>query len=207
VMPAPAVVPSGPPADAAGSAHAPSPTSGATPGAIRVSPMRGGGTTHQPTAAPGPPAAPGATSAPGPSAGPPRPSEPLSSAPSPSDLATLAPEREEPPLPDEARDVAARASAAPTTPLEASDTGILSVRFTRGAETSRIVLAMEELRAVFRDRPGATRVIFHIPSTAGGTLPMEVRGGVAYDVELLAEVQRRLGEGLVRLELSGPRAG
>ena len=66
---------------------------------------------------------------------------------------------------------------------------------------------MEELRAVFRDRPGATRVIFHIPGTAGGTLPMEVRGGVAYDVELLAEVQRRLGEGLVRLELSGPRAG
>jgi hypothetical protein len=31
---------------------------------------------------------------------------------------------------------------------------------------------------------------------------MEVRGGVAYDAELLAEVQRRLGEGLVRLEFS-----
>ena len=33
---------------------------------------------------------------------------------------------------------------------------------------------------------------------------MELRVGVAYDAELLAEVQRRLGEGLVRLELSGP---
>jgi hypothetical protein len=32
-----------------------------------------------------------------------------------------------------------------------------------------------------------------------------VRGGVAYDAELLAEVTRRLGEGLVRLDLSTPR--
>jgi hypothetical protein len=124
--------------------------------------------------------------------------------PAPSDLATLAPEREEPPLPDEARDVAARAAAAPTTPLEAPDMGILNVRFTRGAETSRIVLAMEELRAVFKQRPGATRVVFHVPVTGASARPMEVRSGVAYDTELLAEVQRRLGEGLVRLELSGP---
>jgi len=33
---------------------------------------------------------------------------------------------------------------------------------------------------------------------------MEVRGGAAYDAELLAEVRRRLGEGLVHLELSTP---
>jgi hypothetical protein len=63
---------------------------------------------------------------------------------------------------------------------------------------------MEELKAVFKDRPGATRVIFHIPGAGGSALPMELRVGVAYDAELLAEVQRRLGEGLVRLELSGP---
>jgi hypothetical protein len=31
---------------------------------------------------------------------------------------------------------------------------------------------------------------------------MEVRSGVAYDAELLAEVRRRLGEGLVHLEVS-----
>jgi hypothetical protein len=120
-------------------------------------------------------------------------------------MAALAPEREEPPLPDEARAVAARASAAPTAPLEAPVSGILNVRFTRGADTARIVLAMEELRAMLKGRPGATRVVFHLPQTGGATLPMEVRGGVAYDAELLAEVTRRLGEGLVRLDLSTPR--
>src|ERR1035437_2158642 len=176
-------------------APAPAPPAGPSAAAVavpvRVSPVRGAAVTP-------------AEATPATYTGPPRPSEPLSSAPSPSDLATLAPEREEPPLPDEARDVAARASAAPTTPLEAPESGILNVRFTRGAETSRIVLAMEELRAVFKDRPGATRVIFHIPGAGGSALPMELRAGVAYDVELLAEVQRRLGEGLVRLELSGP---
>jgi hypothetical protein len=31
---------------------------------------------------------------------------------------------------------------------------------------------------------------------------MEVRGRVAYDSELLAEVSRRLGEGLVHLDLT-----
>jgi len=50
-------------------------------------------------------------------------------------------------------------------------------------------------------------VVFHIPAPGGGTLPLEIRSGVAYDAELLAEVHRRLGEGLVRLELSiGGRA-
>jgi len=156
---------------------------------IRISPIRSAAVTP-------------AEATPATYTGPSRPSEPLSAVPAPSDMDTLAPEREEPPLPDEARDVAARASAAPTTPLEAPEWGILNVRFTRGAETSRIVLAMEELRAVFKDRPGATRVIFHIPGAGGSALPMELRAGVAYDVELLAEVQRRLGEGLVRLELS-----
>jgi hypothetical protein len=117
-------------------------------------------------------------------------------------MAALAPEREEPPLPDEARAVAARASNAPTAPLEAPVSGILNVRFTRGAETARIVLAMEELRAMLKERPGATRVVFHLPGPGSSTLPMEVRSGVAYDAELLADVQRRLGEGLVRLELS-----
>jgi hypothetical protein len=130
------------------------------------------------------------------------PSEPLSAPPEPDDFATFAPDREEPPLPDEARAVAARASSAPTAPLEAPEAGVLQVRFTRGAETSRIVWAMEELRAMLKERPGATRVVFNLPGPGGGTLPMEVRGGVAYDAELLAEVQRRLGEGLVRLELS-----
>jgi DNA polymerase-3 subunit alpha len=175
---------------------------------MRVSPLRGGGVTPFPTPAPGSAAgrAPTAPAAPLPPtsglAVETLPAEPLASAPAPDDMAALSPEREEPPLPDEARAVAARASAAPTTPLEAPASGILNVRFTRGADTARIVLAMEELRAMLKERPGATRVVFHLPGPGGATLPMEVRGGVAYDAELLAEVRRRLGEGLVRLELS-----
>jgi hypothetical protein len=54
-----------------------------------------------------------------------------------------------------------------------------------------------------RDRPGATRVVIYVPATGGGqALPMELRAGVAYDAELLAEVRRRLGEGLVDLRLA-----
>jgi hypothetical protein len=144
----------------------------------------------------------GGPAAPGPAAPAPTAPDPISAAPDSRDLATFAPEREEPPLPDEAQAAAARASSAPTAPLEAPDSGILNVRFTRGADTSRIVLAMEELRAVLKERPGATRVVFHIPGERGATSPMEVRGRVAYDAELLAEVRRRLGEGLVHLDLA-----
>jgi hypothetical protein len=162
---------------------------------IRVSPLRGGGVTPFPATTPD---ARGA----GMPAVEPAASEPLAFDPAPDDLAAFAPEREEPPLPEEARAVAARASAAPTVPLEAPLSGILNVRFTRGADAARIVLAMEELRAMLRARPGSTRVVFHLPGPGGATLPMEVRSMVAYDAELLAEVQRRLGEGLVRLELS-----
>jgi hypothetical protein len=61
---------------------------------------------------------------------------------------------------------------------------------------------MQELRAVLKAHPGATRVVFHVPQPNGETFPMEVRFAVAYDAELVAEVQRRLGEGLVRLEIA-----
>jgi DNA polymerase-3 subunit alpha len=175
------------------------------PPAVRVSPLRGGGVTPMPASGPAPASHVLAVPEPADLAPPGLahlPDEPLSSLPAPEDLVSLAPDREEPPLPDEARAVAARASAAPTVPLEAPASGILNVRFTRGADTGRIVTAMEELRAMLKERPGATRVVFHIPQQGGATLPLEVRGGVAYDAELLAEAQRRLGEGLVRLDLS-----
>ena len=192
---------------AAASAQAADPARAASPATprFRVSPLRGGGVTPWPapaattgaaTATTGAATAAGATTAPA------APMEPIGSVPAPDDFATFAPEREEPPLPDEAQAAAVRVSGAPTEPREAPQAGVLNVRFTRGADTARIVLAMEELRAVFRNWPGATRVVFHIPAEKGATLPMEVRGGVAYDSELLAEVRRRLGEGLVRLEVS-----
>ena len=62
---------------------------------------------------------------------------------------------------------------------------------------------METFKSVMRDRPGATRVVIYVPATGGGqALPMELRAGVAYDAELLAEVRRRLGDGVVDLRLS-----
>jgi hypothetical protein len=60
---------------------------------------------------------------------------------------------------------------------------------------------MEAFKGLLRDRPGATRVVLHVPGTGGSALPMELRAGVAYDSELLAEVRRRLGDGLVDLQL------
>ena len=63
-----------------------------------------------------------------------------------------------------------------------------------------MVGAMEAFRAVMRDRPGTTRVVIHVPGPGGGE--MELRRGVAYDAELLAEVRRRLGDGLVELRLA-----
>jgi DNA polymerase III subunit alpha len=108
----------------------------------------------------------------------------------------------EPALPDEARDRAADADAATTPPVDASPGAILHVRFAGGAATDRVVGAMEAFRGLLVERPGATRVVLHVPTPSGGSsLPMELRRGVAYDAELLAEVRRRLGEGLVELSL------
>jgi DNA polymerase-3 subunit alpha len=109
----------------------------------------------------------------------------------------------EPALPDEARERAADANAAATPPVDASPGAILHVRFAGGAATDRVVGAMEAFRGLLVERPGATRVVLHVPTPSGGSsLPMELRRGVAYDAELLAEVRRRLGEGLVELSLS-----
>jgi hypothetical protein len=61
---------------------------------------------------------------------------------------------------------------------------------------------MEAFRQLIRSHPGATRVVIHVPGGRSGTaLPMELRTGVAYDAELLAEVRRRLGPSAVDLSL------
>ena len=109
---------------------------------------------------------------------------------------------DEPAVPDEAR---ARivADATATGPLDAGPDSVLHVRFAGGAATDRLVVAMESFKAVLRDRPGSTRVVIHVPAPGGGpAMPMELRRGVAYDAELLAEVRRRLGDGLVDLNLA-----
>jgi hypothetical protein len=109
---------------------------------------------------------------------------------------------DEPSVPDEAR---ARIVAAATAdePQAAGPQTVLHVRFEGAAAPDRLVAAMEQVKELLRARPGATKVIIHVPASSGGTaLPMELRRGVAYDAELLAEVRRRLGDGLVDLRLA-----
>jgi DNA polymerase III subunit alpha len=119
--------------------------------------------------------------------------EPAGSAPSNAD------ERDEPALPDEARAKAAGAAAAPTAPLDPGAGRVLHVRFAAAAG-DRVVPAMQAFRELLRDRPGGTRVVLHLPGREGGE--MELRRGVAYDAELVAEVSRRLGDGVVELRLA-----
>jgi hypothetical protein len=132
------------------------------------------------------------------------PAEPVSAYPDTPGVAQGPDQDDEPSLPDEAR---ARivADATADAPVDAGPQTILHVRFAGTAAPDRVVGAMETFKAVLRDRPGGTRVIIHVPSTGGGAaLPMELRRGVAYDAELLAEVRRRLGDGLIDLRLASP---
>jgi DNA polymerase-3 subunit alpha len=191
----------------------PAPAAPAEP-RMRVSPLRGGGV--EPVVAATSAETPGARVAGGPASGgrvaggpPPAlrgpdlpPPEPLSGEPAPDDLAALSWDGDEPALPDEARDAVARATAAPTAPLEAPERGVLHVRFAPAAATDRIVGALEELKAVLRNRPGETTVVVDLPAPDGTVSPMQIRYGVAYDAELLAEARRRLGEGLVSFYLA-----
>jgi hypothetical protein len=109
---------------------------------------------------------------------------------------------DEPALPDEARDREVKTATAATPPSDAGPGRVLHVRFS-GLGSDRLVPAMETVKTLLRDRPGATKVVLHVPAGTGGTiLPMELRSGVAYDTELLAEVRRRLGEGIVELQLA-----
>lgn len=108
---------------------------------------------------------------------------------------------EEPALPDEARAREAEAVVAPTIPLEAPGANqVMHVRF-GGAPADKLVRAMETFRQLTRERPGDTRVVVHVPAPGGSALPMELKQTVAYDADLLAEVGRRLGEGVVQISL------
>jgi hypothetical protein len=108
----------------------------------------------------------------------------------------------EPALPDEARTRAAAEASATTEPIEAAQVGsVLHVRF-GGAPATQLVSAMETFRQLARERPGDTRVVVHVPTQGGSALPMELRNGVAYDAELLAEVRRRLGDTVVQLTVA-----
>ena len=173
--------------------------SGASQGSpARNSPIRG--------TAPAPPAA-GTGGAPPPGPLPVAP-EPVPGSSEPRDLVAVAPDREEPPLPEEARAAALETAGAPTVPREAGPEGRLHVRFSAGLPTDDLQAAMAEVRDVLRSRPGTTGVTIHLPQGTGRpALPMELRVGVAYDAELIAEVTRRLRPGVVDLVLAADAGG
>jgi DNA polymerase-3 subunit alpha len=99
---------------------------------------------------------------------------------------------DEPPLPDEVGADIVRAAEASTAPLEAGPDQVLHIRFA-SAPNDRIVAAFGDLRGVIKSRPGSTPVVLHIP--AGGSKEQEMRlgTGIAYDADLVAEVDRRFG--------------
>jgi DNA polymerase-3 subunit alpha len=131
------------------------------------------------------------------------PSEPVPTWVDPPESVAIGPERdEEPPLPDEVGKAILDRAEGPTEPLAAEGDAVLHVRFSESAGHERIVTAMEAVQALFREHPGSTRVVLHVPATGGSGLPLELRRGVAYDVELMADVRRRLGDGVVELSLS-----
>jgi DNA polymerase-3 subunit alpha len=132
------------------------------------------------------------------------PGEPVLTYSEPVGARSAAPDRDDDPaLPDEARRAAVGVATAPTPATEAGPGQVLHVRFAEAARADRVVGAMETVKALLRERPGATPVVIHVPAQSGGaSLPMELRRGVAYDAELLADVRRRLGDGLVELRLA-----
>src|SRR4029453_1447612 len=155
-----------------------------------VSPLRAEYRREAPAAAAsGAPTPPRATPPPTPPPPPIAPGEPIPTYAEPPGLERLAPDDDlEPALPDEARDRAAIAARAPTPPVDASPGALLHVTFAGTAATDRVVGAMEAFKGLLTERPGTTRVVLHVPAPSGGaSLPMELRRGVAYDAELLAE--------------------
>ncbi|MBP1705762.1 MAG: hypothetical protein H6Q36_1501, partial [Chloroflexi bacterium] len=152
--------------------------------------------------------APGATP---PGLVPPPPPEPVPGAPEPPDLAAIGPDDDEPPLPDEARERALAPALGPTVPVEAGPGQRFHVHFRGGRGPEQLQVEMATVRDILRGRPGATAVVVHLPQGPGRpALPMELRTGVAYDAELVAEIGRRLGPDAVDLDLASdapaPRA-
>jgi DNA polymerase-3 subunit alpha len=167
----------------------------------RVSPLRGGEVVGSiEVVIGGQPRGVGAAVARPRAAGVPLPAEPRGESPDPAALHALAPEHEEePPLSDEARREAAARDASPTRPLQALPGQRLHVHF-RPVGGDTLGSAFETLRELLHAHLGETPVVLHIPA-GSQEQTMELRTGVAYDAELLADIDRRL-PGLARAELA-----
>ena len=122
----------------------------------------------------------------------------------PSSVSAIATDHdEEPPLPDEARRQLVAAEEAPTAPIQAGPGQALQISFQPRVQ-EEIVRGFGVLRELIHEHPGETPVVLRIPVGHGREQRLELRRGVAYDAELLSTIRRRLGEGLVELELTGP---
>jgi DNA polymerase III subunit alpha len=115
------------------------------------------------------------------------------------EMEAIEPDLEEPALPAETVAQAVAASESETEPLAAMPGQSLHVRF-EAASSDLVVAAARTVRELVHDHPGETTVVLHVPAP-GGPRPMVLQPRVAYDAELLADVRRRLGERLVRMEL------
>ncbi|HEY5521380.1 MAG TPA: DNA polymerase III subunit alpha [Candidatus Limnocylindrales bacterium] len=108
---------------------------------------------------------------------------------------------DEPPFPDEVMAAVVAAQNQPTAPVEAAPDQALHVHFARGAQ-DQVIQAFGALREIIHGRPGPTRVVLHVPTSDGRMQRMDLRVGVAYDSELLAIIERRLGPRSVELRLA-----
>ncbi|HUG48543.1 MAG TPA: DNA polymerase III subunit alpha [Candidatus Limnocylindria bacterium] len=122
--------------------------------------------------------------------------------PQPTSLAAVAAgDAEEPPLPDEVRHELERSEQAATVPLQAAPGQALHIRFV-SAPQEDIVDGFRTLREIIRQHPGETGVVLRIPAGDGRERRMDLRLGVAYDAELLAQIRRRLGDRLIEVALN-----
>jgi DNA polymerase-3 subunit alpha len=94
------------------------------------------------------------------------------------------------------------ADPAASDPVEAPPGSVVHIRFRVRQSLDETIRAMEIVKEELRARPGATRVIVHIPQAGGAQhLPMEQRGGVAWDPTFAARIRARVGRDAIELEV------
>jgi DNA polymerase-3 subunit alpha len=90
-------------------------------------------------------------------------------------------------------------------PVEIPADAVLHIKFKARQSVEETIRAMEIVKGELRSRPGATRVVVHIPQAGGAQLlPMEQRSGVAWDAGLPAILRDRVGGDGIELELISP---
>ena len=82
---------------------------------------------------------------------------------------------------------------------------VLHIKFKVRQSIDETIRAMEIVKRELRSRPGSTPVVVHIPQAGGSQLlPMEQRGGVAWDAGLPSILRDRVGAEGIELELLTP---